>query len=323
MSLNREFKSTLFATLFDDKDTLLDLYNAVADSDLPKGTPVEIATLDDILFTDRRNDIAFVLDDKIVILVEHQSSLSENMPLRLLIYLARVYEKLIDNTAIYKRKLLKIPKPDFIVLYNGTAPFPDEAVLRLSDAYREIPETSSAFGGSLELEVRVVNINEGRNESMVRKCETLDGYIRFVGKARAYQRAGQALTNAVTQTIRDCIHEGILADFLKAHASEVINMLTTEWNIDTAREVWMQEAREEGLEEGLEKGLKKGRKEGRKKGREEGVELSAKIMSALIEKTPVEEIASRFRISVKRVERIKSLLDRQKSTVAEPVRLHD
>ena len=161
MSVNREYKSSLFTTLFSDAETLLSLYNAMSGSDLPLDTPVEIATLEDVLFNFRRNDVAFVLGDKIVILMEHQSSISANMPLRLLIYVARVYEKLIDNAALYKRKLLKIPKPDFIVLYNGTDEFPDEKILRLSDAYMEMPEEFIGFNGSLELEVRVVNINEG------------------------------------------------------------------------------------------------------------------------------------------------------------------
>ena len=126
MGANREYKNSVFTTLFNDESNLLSLYNAVSGSELPLDTPLEIATLEDVLFTDRRNDIAFVLEDKIVILLEHQSTINENMPLRMLIYIARVYEKLIDNEAIYKKKLLKIPKPDFIVLYNGTDPFPDE-----------------------------------------------------------------------------------------------------------------------------------------------------------------------------------------------------
>ena len=60
-------------------------------SDLPLDTPVEIATLEDVLFNYRRNDVAFVLGDKIIILLEHQSTISENMPLRLLIYTALGY----------------------------------------------------------------------------------------------------------------------------------------------------------------------------------------------------------------------------------------
>ena len=170
MSVNREYKNSLFTTLFNDAEKLLSLYNAVSGRDLPADTPVEIVTLEDILFNYRRNDVAFVLGDRIVILLEHQSSISANMPLRLLIYIARVYEKLIDNAAVYKSKLLKIPKPDFIVLYNGTDDFPDEKTLLLSDAYMDIPEDFIGFSGSLELEVRVVNINEGRNEAIVKRA---------------------------------------------------------------------------------------------------------------------------------------------------------
>jgi hypothetical protein len=50
-----------------------------------------------------------------------------------------------------------------------------------------------------------------------------------------------------------CLERNILRAFLKEHSSEVINMLLTEWNIDDAREIWQEEAREEGLEEGLQK----------------------------------------------------------------------
>jgi predicted transposase/invertase (TIGR01784 family) len=269
MSINREYKNNLFTTLFSDAEKLLSLYNALADSDLPSDTAVEIATLEDVFFNYRRNDIAFVLDDRIVILIEHQSTISANMPLRLLIYAARVYEKLIDNRAVYKSKLLKIPKPYFIVLYNGPDKFPDEKTLRLSDAYRETPEALAGFNGSLELEVRVVNINKGRNEATVKKSDELYGYVRFVEKVREYQKAGLDLAAVITRALNDCIKEGILADFFKAHSSEVINMLTAEWDINIAKEVWKQEAWEDGLEEGLEKGLEKGREEGLEKGREE------------------------------------------------------
>jgi len=42
------------------------------------------------------------------------------------------------------------------------------------------------------------------------------------------------------------------------NSSEVMNMLLTEWNWDDAKEVWQEEAREDGIEIGLKKGeLKK------------------------------------------------------------------
>ena len=296
MSANREYKSSVFTTLFNDESNLLSLYNAVSGSDLPSDTPLEIATLEDVLFTDRRNDIAFVVKDKIVILLEHQSTINENMPLRMLIYIARVYEKLIDNEAIYKSKLLKIPKPDFIVLYNGTDPFPDEKMLYLSDAYNDSPEALVGLGGSMNLEVRVININFGRNNAIIKNSDVLYGYVQFINKIRENQQAGLDLKSAITTAARDCIKDGILVDFLKLHSSEVINMLTTEWNYEVAQKVWKEEAREEGLEEG------------RKEGISQGVDISADIIRELIKKTPIEEIAKRYKVSIEKIKQLQSVL---------------
>jgi hypothetical protein len=76
------------------------------------------------------NDISFTIDNKLVILLEHQSTVNPNMPLRFLFYISRIYEKLIDLKSIYRKILLPVPTPEFIVLYNGTAPQPDETILR-------------------------------------------------------------------------------------------------------------------------------------------------------------------------------------------------
>ena len=308
MSANREYKNSVFTAIFDDTGDLLSLYNALSGSDLPKDTPVCIATLEDVLFTERRNDIAFVVGGKIVILIEHQSTINENMPLRLLIYVARVYEKLIDNEAIYKRRLLKIPRPDFIVLYNGSDAFPDEKTLLLSDAFLEHPDAiADSYGGLLELEVRVININEGRNDDMVKKCEKLDGYVRFVGKVRTHQKSSPDLTTALTMAVKECIEEGILEEFMKTHSSEVINMFTTEWNAELEKKVLKQEGREEGRMEGRVEG----RVEGRMEGREEGLDISAKVLRSLIMKEPIEAISVRYGVPEDKVRELRSVLLQQ------------
>ena len=69
---------------------MLELYNALSNSNYASDTKIEINTLQGVLFLDAMNDISFTLDDRIVILIEHQSTISENAPLRLLLYIARV-----------------------------------------------------------------------------------------------------------------------------------------------------------------------------------------------------------------------------------------
>ena len=98
---------------------------------------------------------------------------------------------------ISRETLIKIPKPDFIVLYNGNTPFPDEATMRLSDSYKEPPEGLAELGGFLELTVRVLNINMGRNEALVKKCDELYGYTLLIGKIKANTKNGLKLADAI------------------------------------------------------------------------------------------------------------------------------
>ncbi|MCL2198812.1 MAG: Rpn family recombination-promoting nuclease/putative transposase [Defluviitaleaceae bacterium] len=245
-----QHKNNAFITLFSDPARLIKLYNALTGSDLPLTTPIDIVTLENVLYNILRNDIAFVIDGKLVILIEHQSTINNNMPLRILVYMARILEKLIENESIYREKLLKIPRPDFVVLYNGEAPFPDEKTLRLSDAFMFAPEGIAAkLGGMLELTVRVVNVNEGRNAEILQRCKDLSDYAHLISKIREYKSKGLNLTQALTQAVGDCINNGILEDFLKSHSSEVLNMFTQEFDINVAKKIWMEEAREDAVEE--------------------------------------------------------------------------
>ena len=192
-----------------------------------------------------------------MVLLEHQSSMNQNMPLWFLIYIARVYEKLVDNKAIYKEHMIKIPTPEFIVLYNGEKDFLKEKVLKLSDAFLECGIANI----SLELTVRVININYGKSPDVLEKSQALKDYSYFVYLVNQNIKNKMELEKAIEKEIWQCLEEDKLREFLKLHGSEVVNMLTTEFNLEDAKEVW----REEGLEEGLEKGLEKGREEERYK----------------------------------------------------------
>lgn len=113
------YKDNTFCTLFSDKENLIELYNALSGSDYDMDTPVEIVTLDDAFFGDRENDLSFIIDHKWIILTEQQSTLCPNIPLRMLVYIAREYEKLVFSREIYSKKPVKIPTPELYVFYNG------------------------------------------------------------------------------------------------------------------------------------------------------------------------------------------------------------
>jgi hypothetical protein len=241
MNVNREHKNSVFTALFDNEDRVRELYAALKGVDYDPNLPVVITTLRDVLYMNRINDLSFTAEHKFVLVVEHQSSPNRNMPLRILLYMSRVYEKIVDRRSLYRDALVKIPTPEFIVLYNGTNETPDRWEEWLSDAFMV---TERGIKNSLDLTVTVYNINKGRNRELMSRSALLAGYAEFVAQARENEQT-MPLGEAITEAVRQCIRQGILADFLGEHGSEVMNMLLEEWNWDEAKEVWREEVREE------------------------------------------------------------------------------
>jgi hypothetical protein len=249
MSSNREYKNSVFAFLFSNPHTLRELYGALTGVTIDPSVPIVINTLEGVLFKERMNDVSFEMDRKQVIVLEHQSSINENMPLRILLYISRIYEAIITTRSIYREKRIALPYPEFIVLYNGTIPCPDEYTLKLSDAFSDPGELRLSKGIPLELTVKVYNINQGHNEKLLKKSETLGGYSAFIATVRGYEQGGKSRDEAMKLAVKDCIGKGILREFLKRHGAEVVNMLLTEWNWDDALAVREEEGVEQGREE--------------------------------------------------------------------------
>jgi len=221
MGANTKYKAGVFSFLFSDPDLLRELYCALKDVSLSSDVPVTINTLSDVLFMDQVNDISFEIGGKLVVLIEHQSTINPNMALRLLSYIARIYEKIIDRKSIYSTRLQMLPRPEFFVLYNGMAEFPDEKIIKLSDAYEntEIIGMNKQGNPALELEVKVINIKQGRNEKIVKKCKTLAGYSAFVAKVHEYELEKIPLEEAIKKAVEYFLENDILKEFLEQNSS--------------------------------------------------------------------------------------------------------
>jgi hypothetical protein len=245
---NRKHKDSVFTLLFGEKSNLLELYGAISGKSYPENTKIEIITLSNVLYMKQLNDIAFVLEDRLIVLLEHQSSINNNMPLRMLQYLSAEYDTIIDRKKLYKRGRVMIPAPEFIVLYNGDKKYPDYKELKLSDSYKF--KTSDCY---LELMVKVYNINKGRNADMAVRSPVLSGYEEFIAEIKENLKSME-LREAIRLAIKSCISKNILVSFLERHSSEVENMIFGEWNMDEAKQVWQEEAQDE-LFELLESGV--------------------------------------------------------------------
>jgi hypothetical protein len=107
----------------------------------------------------------------------------------------------------------------FVVLYNGIEPYPAKSYLKLSNSYNE-PVTQLEKDSFIELQVLVINIHASENADLIKKSPYLYGYVEVIRRGREYQAKGLILEEAVKHAIEDCIDAGIIADYLRQHASE-------------------------------------------------------------------------------------------------------
>ena len=191
MKINTKFKSSVFSSLFSNPDVLRELYCALEGVAIPADVPITINTLNDVLFMDRINDISFIVGGKLVVLIEHQSTVNPNMALRLFLYIARVYEKIISDRKIYSSIKNPLPRSEFYVLYNGKDPYPD---------------------------------NEGKNEPVIKRSKKLSEYSTFIAKVRAFEEELKSREEGVKAAIKFCLTHDILKEFLEKHGSEIHNM---------------------------------------------------------------------------------------------------
>ena len=261
---NREHKDSVFVDLFYQDETakknLLSLYNALHDTNYEDETIIRKVKIDDVLYKNFKNDISCEVNGLVLVFGEHQSTINRNMPLRCLMYVGRAYEQLVDSKARYRTTLVKIPTPEFYVFYNGEKEQPLEQVLSLSDAFM-----NPAGENSVELKVKVININSDKAHGILDKCGILKEYSQFISTVRKYSEEESAIKKA----IKECIEKGILADYLKRKGSEVENMLIAEYSYEEDMQVKQEEARQEGIWQG----------------RREGITLSADIFQ-MVKKNP-------------------------------------
>ena len=245
---NRQYKDRLWRMIFNNKEDLLQLYNAINHTDYQNPDDLEVNTLEDVLYLSMKNDVSFLVGGTMN-LYEHQSTFNPNMPLRGVFYFSRVYEGYVadNNLMIYHEKRVRLPKPKYIVFYNGTKKQPDSMELKLSDCF----ENTDNEAPCLECTATMLNINYGHNQELMKHCRRLEEYSIFVQCVREYIQSEPSVEDALEKAIDTCIHQDVLADFLKKHRAEVTNMILTTYDKDLYEKTLKEDAREEELESGI------------------------------------------------------------------------
>ena len=258
MPINPRYKDRLFRLLFGQEEykcNMLSLYNALNETNYTDVNDLTVTTIDDVIYVGMKNDVLFILADYIN-LWEQQSSFNPNMPVRGLMYFAKLYNGYIEsnNLNIYGRRLIKLPTPKYVVLYNGTDGRPAREKLKLSDAFI-IPDDNREF----EWTATVININPGKNDELLKACPILNDYMTLINRVNEYRRKGENTERAVDKAVVSCIEDNILKDFLHKNRTEVLEVCITEFNKETYEAGIRAEGRAEGVEEGMAKGMAKGK----------------------------------------------------------------
>lgn len=258
--VNRTYRSTVFIMLFEEKENLLELYNAMSGKHYTDPELLEINTLENAIYMSIRNDVSFLMDGRLS-LYEHQSTYSPNLPLRFLFYISNLYSGMTKDENLYGRRKAQIPMPEFIIFYNGEEERPERETLKLSDLYifNEKDGQFKAEDYSLELKAELLNICGDNNKALKDACRTLREYTAFTDKMRKYTKT-MDIKAAAERTIEECIREDILREFLTKHKAEVRTVSIFEYD----QEKHIRQEREQAWEEGRESGFAEGEAAGEK-----------------------------------------------------------
>lgn len=261
LPLHRTFKDTVFTNLFSNEKYTLQLYKDLHPEDTDVDIDdIEIVTIQNVLTADQHNDLGFVVGDRMLILVEAQSTWSPNIVLRALLYAAQTLKDYIKRQGIdlYGRAPASIPLPELYVVYTGEkADVPDE--LTLSGVH---------FGGApsgIETRVQVIRTPD----------RSIAGqYIDFAKTVDSYRVVVGPNEDAVRKAITDCTRRGVLVEYLKSHEKEVVSIMMTLYDeeevlrthIASEVRIACAEGRARGMAEGRAEGIAEGMAEGQAKG---------------------------------------------------------
>ena len=258
---NRQYKDSVFVDLFslDEKtryDAVIPFYNAFHNEKITRKEEIRFVRLENVLFRKVRNDVSFVANNRLLILLEHQSTVNENMPFRCLEYVVALYQAEMKARDKFSQTPMMLLAPEFYVIYNGASAYPAMKELKLSSLFKDSEKTPQ-----LELKVTVININHPDNKDFLDKCNFLKGYGKLERKVRRYRELYGERGYIIA--IEECIKEDMeLVEYLKRKMREVSQMFSAEYSYELELEASKEDGIREGMKRGMERGIERGREEG-------------------------------------------------------------
>ena len=229
-------KDSVFTSLFREPKYLLQLYQALHPEDHEATEDsIKNVTITNVLLDQYYNDVGFQIGEKIVILVEQQSSWSINIVVRCLLYLAQTYQEYFESTKqnVYGSKKLELPKPEMYVIYTGNRKTRPE-YLYLSKEF---------FGGDDSvLDVKVKMIYDGKEGDIINQ------YVAFTKIYNEQVKLHGRTREAVLETIRICKDQNVLSEYLSGREKEVVDIMMTLFNEEYILKTYVESREKEAFE---------------------------------------------------------------------------
>ena len=215
-------KASVFTNLFSDTRYTYQLYKALhPEDDKTTEADLMIMTIESHMLNQQYNDLGFLVGRQLIILVEAQASWSENIVIRVLLYVVQTWYKYIKRMEldVYSEEKIRLPEPELYVIYTGDDAKNKPGKLSLRDNF---------FGGkkiSVDCEVKVLfDGAEGDIISQyVRFCQVFNEQVKLYGRSR----------KAVEETIRICQNEDVLKEYLERQREEVIDIMLALFDEET------------------------------------------------------------------------------------------
>ena len=227
----RTAKNSVFLDLFQDKKNLLKLYKTLHPEDIDAtGDTLDIVTIDNVLTDNLYNDLGIMAgNNRLLLLLEAQSSWTVNILIRILLYLAQSYHEYFERTSqsLYKSTKVKVPKPELYIIYTGNkGKKPD--IISLSQEFFD--------GADIDIEVRAKVIYESDTEDIINQ------YIIFC-KVFDEQRKLYGMTEqTVKETIRICKDRNILREYLISREVEVVTIMMSLFDDEQIMRTYLKDA---------------------------------------------------------------------------------
>jgi len=274
----RNIKDSIFCNLFSRPEYLIELYKALH----PEDTEITVddltlVTLQSTFVKSMYNDLGFLAGNRLLVLVESQSTWSENILIRFLMYLGETYHRYIEKNDlnIYNSRKIALPRPELYVIYTGDR----------QDKPDHISLSESFFDGQ----------NYGIDITAHVIYDSIAGDIlyQFITFSKVFDQQRKNHLNdpkkAIQETIRICRQNDILKTYLEEEEAALIMIEIMDQK--KALEFALKEERAEGKAEG--------RAEGKAEGKAETVSNVVRTMKE--EGFPLEVIARIVKLSEEEV----------------------